>query len=125
MAFRIERSEAASADLEQIFDFLATRELDFGEDPETAFEHASSRIAKIEQAMERFSDAPFQGTLRPELGDGVRNVTKHRAIIYFEVLEEHKLVRILAVFFAGQDHQRRMLVRMLEQIASDRVRKAK
>ena len=53
----------------------------------------------------------FQGTLRPELGDGIRNVTKHRAIFYFEVLEEQ--IRVLAIFFGGQDHQGRMLLRIL------------
>ncbi|WP_146119498.1 type II toxin-antitoxin system RelE/ParE family toxin [Phyllobacterium phragmitis] len=113
MAFRVERSEAAAADLELIFDFLINAGLDFGEDPETAFAHASSRIAEIERTLERIADAPFQGTLRPELGDGIRNVTKHRAIFYFDVLEEQQLVRILAIFFGGQDHQRRMLIRML------------
>lgn len=113
MAFRIERSEAAAADLELIFDFLITAGLDFGEDPETAFAHASSRIIEIERALERIADAPFQGTLRSDLGDGIRNVTKHRAIFYFDVLEEQQLIRILAMFFGGQDHQRRMLIRML------------
>ncbi|MEO9338799.1 type II toxin-antitoxin system RelE/ParE family toxin [Mesorhizobium sp. SB112] len=113
MAFRIERSEAAAADLELIFDFLITAGIDFGDDPETVFAHASSRIAEIVQAMERIADAPFQGTLRPELGDGIRNVTKHRAIFYFDVLEEQQPVRILAIFFGGQDHKRRMLIRML------------
>ncbi|EXL01351.1 type II toxin-antitoxin system RelE/ParE family toxin [Aquamicrobium defluvii] len=113
MAFRIERSEAATDDLELIFDFLITAGLDFGEDRETAFEHASNRVGEIERAMGRIADAPFQGTLRPELGAGIRNVTKHRAVIYFEVLEDKSLIRVLAIFFSGQDHQNRMLARML------------
>ncbi|WP_047148756.1 hypothetical protein [Aquamicrobium sp. LC103] len=35
-----------------------------------------------------------------------------RAVI-FEVLEKKHLIRVLAIFFGGRDHQRRMLVRML------------
>ena len=113
MAFRVERSEAASADLELIFDFLVTAGLDFGEDRETAFEDASNRVGEIERALERIADAPFRGTLRPELGAGIRNVTKHRAVIYFEVLQDESLIRVLAIFFGGQNHQHRMLAIML------------
>jgi len=113
MAFRIEQSETASADLELIFDFLVTAGIDFGEDRETAFEHASNRIGEIERAMERIAEALYQGTLRPELGARIRNVTKHRASIYFEVLADKSLIRVLAIFFGGQHHQHRMLARML------------
>lgn len=113
MAFRIERSEAATADLELILDFLFTASLDFGEDADRAFEQASSRVLEIERSLDRIGEAPFQGTLRPELGDGIRSVTKRRAIIYFDVVEAQSLVRILAIFFGGQDHQHQMLVRLL------------
>ena len=41
---------------------------------------------------------------------GLRTVTKDRAIFYFLVDEE---VRVLAVFFGGQAHQRAMLRRVL------------
>ena len=57
--------------------------------------------------------APFQGTLRPEVMSGLRNVTKDSAVIYFTVHEEVEEIRVLAVFFGGQDHQRRMLIRLI------------
>jgi toxin ParE1/3/4 len=40
-------------------------------------------------------------------------VTKQRAVFYFDVDDDQRLVRILAVFFGGQDHQRAMLRRLL------------
>ena len=58
---------------------------------------------------------PKQGTLRPEIRSGLRNVTKDRAVVYFDVNDDEKVVRVLAVFFGGQDHQRRMILRALER----------
>jgi plasmid stabilization system protein ParE len=44
---------------------------------------------------------------------GLRHVTLGRAVIWFDVIEDKSNVRILAVFFGGQDHIRRMLARLL------------
>ena len=63
--------------------------------------------------METLGEVPHQGTLRPHLGDGIRNVTKNRAVYYFDVDDSKKLVRVLAVFFGGQDHDARILLRLL------------
>lgn len=43
---------------------------------------------------------------------GLRCVTKERAIFYFKVDDEAKVVQILAIFFSGQDHQRHILKRL-------------
>ena len=66
--------------------------------------------------LARLGDAPFQGTLEPKLMDGLRHVTKNRAVFYFTVDETIETVRVLGVFFGGQDHRRHILVR----VASDR-----
>lgn len=50
------------------------------------------------------SAAPHKGTLRPELAPGLRNVSKDRAVFYFTVDNDARVVRVLAVFFGGQDH---------------------
>ncbi len=113
MAYKVVRSEASDRDLESIFDFLFEAALGFGEDKATAFERASTRILEIEDAMSTLGDVPHQGTLHPEFSDGLRNVTKGRTIFYFDVDDSMQLVRILAIFFGGQDHQRRMLLRLL------------
>jgi plasmid stabilization system protein ParE len=113
LAYKVERSEDADRDLEIVFDFLFQAALDLGEDAETAFARASARVPATEDAMEALGQAPHQGTLRPDLAAGLRNVTKGRAVIYFDVDDEAQLVRILAVFYGGQDHLRRMLMRLL------------
>ena len=113
MAYRVERSDASDRDLEAIFDFLHEAALSFGEDPEEAYARAATRIRAIEDAMEALGKAPHQGTLRPELLAGLRSVTKGRAVFYFEVDDEAAAVRVVAVFFGEQDHQRRMLLRVM------------
>lgn len=62
--------------------------------------------------MEALGSAPHQGTLRPDLRPGIRNATRERAVFYFEADDAARIVRVLAVFFGGQDHQRAMLLRL-------------
>ena len=44
---------------------------------------------------------------------GLRRVTKDKAIFYFIVDEAKAHVNVFAIFYGGQDHQRRMLMRPL------------
>ncbi|MGC9371097.1 MAG: type II toxin-antitoxin system RelE/ParE family toxin [Paracoccaceae bacterium] len=115
MAYRVLRSADTDRDLEAIFDFLFDAALALGESPETALERAAARLLAIEAAMAGLGRAPHQGTLRPEIAPGLRHVTKDRAVFYFDVDDAAELVRVLAVFFGGQDHRRRMLLRLLSR----------
>jgi hypothetical protein len=45
----------------------------------------------------------------------LRHLTIDQAIYWFSVDEQTLTVRILAIFFGGQDHTRRMLARLLQQ----------
>lgn len=113
MAYRVERAEETDRDLEAVFDFLFESFVAFGEDAGSALEHASRRVLAIEGAMAGLGKTPHQGTLRPELGEGLRNVTKERAVFYFDVDDEARLVRVLAIFYGAEDHRRKMLLRLL------------
>lgn len=62
--------------------------------------------------MEGLASIPYQGTRHPELGDGLRQVTKDQAIHYFELDEAKKVIAVLAIFFSGQHHNRRILARL-------------
>lgn len=113
MAYRVERALDTDRDLEAIFDFLVQSYTDFGDGRAEAIERAAERIETIEEAMLALGDAPHQGTLRSDILAGLRQVTRQRAIFYFEVDEEEKIVRVLAIFFGGQDHRRAVLRRLL------------
>lgn len=113
MVWRVERAEAVNRDLELIFDFLFDAAVAFGEDTETAFDRAATRISAIQMAAMALAEAPYQGTLREDIAPGLRQVTKERAVFYFELDADARCLRLLAVFFGGQDHRRHMLRRLL------------
>jgi toxin ParE1/3/4 len=114
VVYEILRGDGVDQDLDLIFDFLVAAAEEFGEDERNSFELAERRLSEIERAMLTLGNAPHQGTLRPHLGYSVRNVTKARAVFYFDVDDEQKALRILAVFFGGQDHEARILLRLLQ-----------
>lgn len=105
MPYRVERALETDQDLASIFAFLLDSYVAFGEEENAALERAAARIRAIESAMLALGNAPDQGTLRPDLLPRLRSVTKQRAIFYFEVDDALSCVRVLAIFFGGQDHQ--------------------
>jgi plasmid stabilization system protein ParE len=113
MRHRVVRSPEAERDLESILEFLFESYLSLGDGADSAFARAAERVRGIHEAIDALGRTPRQGTLRPELRPGLRNVTKDRAIFYFEADDEAREVRVLAVFFGGQDHQRAMLRRVM------------
>ncbi len=112
MAYRVVRSKQSNLDLDLIFDHLLESYLTLGDTLPEALDRAANRIRSIEDDMQSIASAPFQGTAHPDLLPGLRHVTKNRAIFYFSLEEATEEIRILAVFFGGQDHQRRMLTRI-------------
>ena len=113
MAFKIEFSAECVRDFEAIFDHLFESYVGFGENAEQALDHAALRIAAIRHAAATLAASPMRGTLRDDVLPGARSVTIDRAIYWFDVDPAAKRVRILAIFFGGQDHVRHMLVRVL------------
>lgn len=85
----------------------------FGEGAEEAFDHAAQRVMEIRKAADRLASFPLRGTAREDILPGIRFLAIARAIYWFDVDHTTHKVRILAVFFGGQDHIRHMLVRLL------------
>lgn len=111
MAWTIEITPPASEDLRALFRYLHDTHRDFGDSLRTAAEKARSRIRHIRRDIDAMVHAPYQGMAQPHLGEGVRMVAKVRAVIYFEPVEAAQALRILAVFYGGQDHGRWMAAR--------------
>ena len=114
MAFRLEFSAEADRDFGLIFDHLLSSYLGFGESPESALDHAGARVLEIRVAEERILSAPQRGERHDDILPGLRHLAIGRAIYWFDVDEAGETVRVLAVFFGGQDHVRHMMVRLLE-----------
>jgi plasmid stabilization system protein ParE len=113
MAFEIEFSAESERDFELIFDHLFESYLSFGESVEEALNRGTQRVLGIRKAADRLSSFPIRGTPRDDVLPGVRYLTIDRAIYWFDVDETAQKVKVLAIFFGGQDHVRHMLVRLL------------
>lgn len=85
----------------------------FGESPADARAHAEARIDAIITTAVRIATAPRRGAAHDDLIPGLRHLTIDRAIYWYLVDEAQHSLRILAIFFGPQDHQRRMLVRLM------------
>ena len=113
MRFRIEFSAEAERDFALIFDHLFESYRSFGESVEAALDYCEDRIRDIRQEAERLGAAPYRGERHEDLLPGLRHLTIDRAIYWFDVNDEEQRVRILAIFFGGQDQVRHMLSRLL------------
>lgn len=114
MAFRLEFSTAAEREFERIFDYLFEIHVGFGERPDEAVEHAAAQILEIRSAADRILTAPHRGDRQDDILPGLRHLALGRTIYRFEVDEGRETVRILGMFFGGQDHIRHMLARLME-----------
>lgn len=113
MRFAVEFSAESERDFELIFDHLFESYVAFGEEIEAALDHAERRVRAIRESADQLSTFPIRGTARDDVLPGVRYMAVDRAIYWFDVDESSRRVRILAVFLGGQDHTRRMLLRLL------------
>lgn len=111
--YEVVRTRAANNDLDALFDFLVGSYVHFGDSIDSAFARAEVRVERVKADLRALGKRPKQGTLRPNMMPALRSVTKDRAIFYFTVDDDAHVVRVLAVFFGGQDHQRAMLKRLL------------
>ena len=113
MDFRLEFSAEAERDFGLIFDHLLQGYLDFGESPETAFDRVGARVLAIRADAECIPAAPHRGEHHDDILPGLRHLALGRAIYWFDVDRARRTVRVLAVFFGGQDHVRRVMIRLL------------
>ena len=114
MAFRLELSAEAERDFGLLFDHLLRSYLGFGERVENALDHAGARVVEIRAGAERILTAPHRGERHDDILLGVRHLAIGRAIYWFDVDEPREAVRVLAVFFGGQNHVRLTMARLLE-----------
>ncbi len=106
---------AALDDFRLIEDHLTQAYRGFGESAAEAAQHSEARIEAIIIAAERLATAPFRGEAHDDLLPGLRHLALDSAVYWFIPQPKARQVRVLAVFFGGQDHQRHMLVRLLRK----------
>lgn len=110
--FEVRRSAQCHQDLTAILDYLFDAYCNLGEEPAEAFDRAANKLRGIESSISQLGDVPFQGTLDSDIMNGLRHVTKQNAVVYFVPDETRQEVRVLAVFFGGQNHRQHILGRI-------------
>ncbi len=95
----------------------------FGEPLAEVNRHAQMRIEAIIAAADHLATAdslataPLRGESRDDLLPGLRYLALNRSVYWFRPRAEQRDIQVLAVFLDGQDHQLRMLVRLLQNSA--------
>ncbi|MDP2084710.1 MAG: type II toxin-antitoxin system RelE/ParE family toxin [Gemmobacter sp.] len=105
----------AAEDLALIEDHLIRAYRAFGESMSEARLRAEVRIEAIITTAERLCIAPYRGESQNDLLPGLRHLALDNAVYWFVPDPETRQIRVLAVFFGAQDHQRHMLVRLLQK----------
>ena len=59
---------------------------------------------------ERLAVSPMRGSVHDDLLPGLRHLALGQAIYWFQICAEVAQIGVLALFYGGQDQQRRMLV---------------
>ena len=113
MAYNVTFAADAERDFEVIFEFLFESYVEFGEAVGAAIDRAEERVQSIRADIEALAKAPHRGTMHDDILPGPRHVTLGRAVIWFDIVEEKDDVRILGIFFGGQNHFRHVLARLL------------
>lgn len=112
MGWRIEFAPGAERDFAIILDHLASAYAGFGETPDAALARAVDRVRAIRANAERRGLAPNVGATREDIGAGVRHVAIDRAIYWFAADADAGVVTVMAVFLPGEDHHRKMTLRL-------------
>ncbi len=107
--YAVLRAANVGRDFARIRKHLIRSYREFGDPKAIATERANVRIGQAFDYMLTFATHPHRGTVHPEIRGRVRHVTAHQFVYYFVVDDDLAEVKILAVFFGGEDH--------LEQIA--------
>jgi len=115
MGWQIEFSANALRDFELIFDHLFESYTALGESVSEAATRAVARVEQIETVAHRLVVAPYRGEAHDEILPNLRHLTLGRAIYWFVPVEATQTVRILAVFYGGQNHRLCMLTRLLSE----------
>lgn len=112
MGWRVDFAPGAERDFAIILDHLTDAYIGFGDSPEAALSRAVVRVREIRAGAERLGRAPGVGVAREDIGAGVRHVAFERAIYWFSADARAETITVLAVFLAGENHHRRMAMRL-------------
>ncbi len=92
-------------DFDRISDHLFRSYILFGEPPGSAADHAVLRVGELREFIRSLTATPHGGTRRDDLFTGLRILSdRQRAVIAFTINDVEMTIRILRVFYGGEDY---------------------
>lgn len=91
---RINRTSQAERDLQGIWDYIASDNM----------EAADAMVRKIETRLQSYADWPLSGVSREELGAGVRSFSVGNYMVYYRPMPDG--IKLLRVFHGARDIDR-------------------
>jgi toxin ParE1/3/4 len=113
MVFGVDFAPGAERDFRIIVQHLTDAYIGLGDAPASAVGRAIERARVIRKNAERLGRTPGVGISRDDVGEGLRHVAFDRAIYWFTTDVGAGAVTVLAVFLAGEDHHRKMALRLM------------
>ncbi|CCQ72460.1 type II toxin-antitoxin system RelE/ParE family toxin [Magnetospira sp. QH-2] len=114
-SFDLVYAKSAKADLECIMEHLFRNYVFFGDNPAEAVEKVEARIFELRQFINGLKAFPQKGRRRDDLKKGLRLLPDQRkAAIAYEVVEKTKTVKVLRIFYGGEDYESVMHDRPVE-----------
>ncbi len=97
---------SAERDFDRIAEHLFRSCVSFGERPAVAADRVDLRISDLWVFIQSLKSLPHRGTRRDDLYSGLRVLADQRsAAIAFEVDDDAGSVRILRIFYGGEDYE--------------------
>jgi plasmid stabilization system protein ParE len=112
MGWTIDLTAQAQSDLRAILRHLTDSYVAFGEPRRAARRKAEVRTYGLVASLERLATAPLRGTRLDDLLPGLRHVRLDDLVVWFTPNEDAEAIRVLALFFSGQNHLARMQQRL-------------
>ena len=104
--YKLVFAKSALGDFDRIAEHLFKSYVYFGDMPQRAIDRTESRISEIRNFIRKLESMPHQGTTRDDLMAGIRILPdRHQAAIAFKVNDQKRTVKVLRVFFGGEDYE--------------------
>ncbi len=104
--YKLVFATSALGDFDRIVEHLFRSYVNFGDMPWRAFDRTETRISEIRNFIRKLEITPHQGTARDDLMAGLRVLPDRRgAAIAFKVNDQKRIVKVLRVFFGGEDYE--------------------
>ncbi len=103
--YKLVFAKSALGDFDRIAEHLFRSYVYFGDTPHRAFDRTEFRISELRNFIRKLESTPHRGTIRNDLMVELRILPDRRqAAIAFKVDDQKRTVKVLRIFYGGEDY---------------------